>query len=80
MKLSEQVFNKAEEMLFNDKINSSKIGDFLSSEIYYVLRQYFEINKDSFLSQIFVENSGDINISFSFKAKRVLIKRERIHE
>lgn len=77
-KLAGQVYLKAEEVLFNDKINSKKIGDILSSEIYYVLKQYFEISQDSFYSKIFTDHSGEINISFSFRAKRVLIKKSAV--
>lgn len=73
-KLSE-VYNKAEEVLFNDKIKSSKISDILSSEMYYCLKQYFEISENSFYSKIFTDKSGEINITISLRAKRVLIKR-----
>ena len=70
------VYNKAEEVLFTDKLKSpQKIGDILSSEILYVLKQFFEINENSYSSKIFTERNGDLNISFSFKASRVLIKR-----
>lgn len=70
-----EVYSKAEEVLFNDKINSDKISSVLSSEIYYCLKQYFEISQNSFYSKIFTDRSGEINISFSFRAKRVLIKK-----
>ena len=70
-----EVYKKAEEVLFNDKINSSKLSDIVSSEIYYCLKQYFDIAKDSYLAKIFTDRSGEINISFSFRAKRVLFKR-----
>lgn len=76
MSVVNEVYNKAEEVLFTDKIKSpNKISDLLSSEIYYVLKQYFEISKDSFMSRIFTQKNGELNISFSFRANRVLIKR-----
>ena len=74
--LAKQVYNKAEEVLFTDKIKSpTKIGDILSGEILYVLKQFFEIKDSSYTSRIFTEHNGDLNISFSFKASRILIKR-----
>lgn len=70
------VYSKAEEVLFTDKLKSpQKIGDILSSEILYVLKQFFEINENTYSSKIYTERSGDLNITFSFKASRVLIKR-----
>ena len=70
------VYNKVEEVLFIDKLKSpQKIGDILSGEILYILKQYFEVNDNSYTSNIFVEKDGEMNISFSFKATRVLIKR-----
>lgn len=69
------VYSKAEEVLFTDKLKSpNKINDILSSEIYYVLKQYFEMKDNSFSSRIYTEHNGDVSISFSFKAKRILIK------
>ncbi|MBQ3158204.1 MAG: hypothetical protein IJB98_00755 [Clostridia bacterium] len=74
--IASSVYNKVEEVLFVDKLKSpQKIGDILSSEILYILKQYFEVNENSFKSNIFVEKNGEMNISFSFKALRVLIKR-----
>ena len=74
--LVKKVYDKVEEVLFTDKLKSpQKIGDILSGEILYVLRQYFEINDNTYSSKIFVERSGDLSITFSFKASRILIKR-----
>lgn len=74
--LSSKVYEKTEEVLFTDKLKSpSQLGDILSSEILYVLKQYFEVSEGSFNHRIYTEKNGDIDIAFSFKAKRVLIKR-----
>ena len=77
-KLANEVYLKAEEVLFYDKLNSKKLGDILSNEIFYVLKQYFEIDKNSFYSKIFTDHSGDINVSFYFRAKRVLLKKSSV--
>lgn len=77
--IAKNMYEKIEEVLFVDKLKSpQKIGDILSSEILYILRQYFEVNDNSYKANIYVEKDGDINISFSFKASRVLIKRGNI--
>ena len=74
--ISNDVYQKVQEVLFTDKIKApSKISKVLSSELYYVLEKYFEIASGSFNSKIFTQNDGEISISFSFRAKRVLIKR-----
>ena len=74
--LASEVYDKVQEVLFTDKIKSPiKVGNILSSEIEYVLRQYFEIKENSFESRIFTEETGELDITFAFKAKRVLIKR-----
>ncbi len=75
--LSGKVFNKAEEILLNDKVKSpSMVAGLVSSEIYYVLSQFFEIQRNSFSSNIHAEADGVLNISFNFKANRVLIKKQ----
>ena len=74
--LANDMYGKVEEVLFTDKLRMpNKINDILSSEIFYVLKQFFDIREESFSSHIFIEQNGEISISFSFKAKRVLIKR-----
>ena len=77
MKLSERTFNKAKDILYLDKLKSSSgVENVLASEIYYVLKQYFEIDPQSYVSHVHMEQDGCLNINFAFKAKRVLIKRE----
>jgi len=74
--ISKKVFSKAEAVLFLDKVKSpSKIKDVLSSEIFYVLKQFFDIAPASFRSEIHTNLDGTIDIDFSFKADRILIKK-----
>lgn len=72
-----KVYSKTEEVLFSDKLKySNKLNDLLANELIFLLNQYFEMKENSFFSKIFLEQNGDISINLSFKAKRVLIKRE----
>ncbi|MBR2908830.1 MAG: hypothetical protein IKC11_00570 [Clostridia bacterium] len=74
--IAKNVYDKVEEVLFIDKLKSpQKINDILSSEILYILKQYFEVKENCFKSRIVVEENGELDISFNFKALRVLIKR-----
>ena len=74
--IAKNVYDKVEEVLFIDKLKSpQKINDILSSEILYILKQYFEVKENCFKSRIVVEENGEMDISFNFKALRVLIKR-----
>jgi len=76
-----EVYKKAEEVLFVDKIKTpEQVKSVLSSEMYYLLKQYFDVKKNSFSSSIFVEKDGELNIMFSFKATRVLMKRTNLNE
>ena len=77
MKINEENFQKAKEILYYDRLRTSAgIQDVLSSEIYYVLKQYFDIDDKSWIAHIHAENDGALNINFSFKAKRMYIKKE----
>ena len=77
MKISEQNFQKAKDILYQDKIKTnSGIESVLSSEIYYVLKQYFDIDDKSYTAHVHTEKDGALNISFTFKAKRLFIKKE----
>ena len=75
-KISEKMYQKAEEVLFTDKLKApTEVSKIISTEIYYILSQYFDVKENSFKSSIFVERDGELNIYFSFKASRVLMKR-----
>ena len=77
MKLSEQAFDRAQSVLFTDKIKSpSQVKEVLACEIEYVLKQYFEMEPKSYKAYILAEKDGSLNIEFSFKATRLLMKRE----
>lgn len=79
MKVSDEIFNKAKDLLYLDKLKSkSSVENVLVSEIYYVLRQYFDIDDKSYIAHVHTEKDGSLNINFSFKANRVLIKKESI--
>jgi len=75
-KLSNLTFEKIEDVLYVDKIKDPKnLEKIVASEIYYVLKQYFEIDKNSFNACIFVEKDGVLNINCNFKAFRTLLKK-----
>ena len=57
----------------------TEVTKIVSNEIYYVLSQYFEMKSDSYKSSVFVEKDGELNIYFSFKANRILMKRHVIN-
>ena len=79
-KLSDQMFRKAEGVIFGDKLKMpTEVTKIVSNEIYYVLSQYFEMKSDSYKSSVFVEKDGELNIYFSFKANRILMKRHVIN-
>lgn len=74
--LSNLTFERVEDVLYVDKIKDPKnIEKIVASEMYYVLKQYFEIDKASFCANILVEREGRLDISCNFKAHRLLIKR-----
>lgn len=76
MDLSKKVFEKAQDVLFFDKIQAPKeLSQIVASEIFYVLSQYFEISPQDYKTKIFVQKNGSINIDFSFVATRMLVKR-----
>ena len=78
-KLSEKMYQKAEEVLFTDKLKApTEVSKIISSEIFYILSQYFEIKENSYKSSIFTQKDGELDIYFSFKANRVLLKRTGI--
>lgn len=75
-KIVDKMYRKAEEVLFTDKLKApTEVSKILSSEIHYVLSQYFDVKENSFKSSIFLEKDGELNIYFSFKANRVLLKK-----
>ena len=70
------MFKKAGDVLFADKLKMpTEANKIVSSEILYILKQYFDIKPDSYKSSVFIEKDGELNIYFSFKANRVLLKR-----
>ena len=76
MKTADKMYHKVEEVLFTDKLKvPTEISKIISSEIGYILSQYFDIKKQSFRSSIVQEKNGDLDIYFSFKANWVLIKK-----
>lgn len=75
--LSKEMFDKTKEVLFCDKLKTpNKMGGILSSELCFVLSQYFDINKHSFNARLTVQKNGELDITLSFKASRILIKKE----
>ena len=80
MKIIDKNFEKAKEILYIDKIKTNLgIESVLSSEIYYVLKQYFDIDEKSYTAHVHTESDGGLNISFTFRAKRVFIKKETLN-
>ena len=76
VKISDKMFEKAQDVLFSDKLKApSEVSKIVSTEIHYILSQYFEMRENSFKSSIILEKDGDLNIYFSFRAGRVLNKR-----
>ena len=74
--ISDNMFKKAENVLFSDKLKApTEVSKIVSSEIYYLLSQYFDIKENSYKSSIFLEKNGELDIYFSFKANRVLNKK-----
>ena len=79
MKVSEKNFQRAKEILYLDKIKTnSGVENILSSEIYYVLKQYFDIDEKSYTAHVHTEKDGSLNISFTFCARRLYIKKETL--
>ncbi len=75
--ISNQIFEKTQNVLFLDKVQSPhQITDVVASEVFYVLKQYFEIAPTDYRAKIHVQKNGEINIDFSFLAKRLLTKKE----
>ena len=67
--------------MFCDKLKTpTEVSGLVSNEMYYLLKQFFDIKKDSFKSSIYVEKNGELNVYFSFKADRVLIKKASFQE
>jgi len=80
-KLVDSVYEKAEEVLWIDKLKTpTEVSKVVSNEIYYVIKQFFDVKTETFKSSIFVEKDGELNVYFSFKANRVLMKRSTIVE
>ena len=78
-KVSDKMFEKVEEVLFTDKLKApSEISKIISTEIHYILKQYFDVKDNSFKSSIFTNSDGELDIYFSFKANRILLKRTNI--
>ena len=79
MRVNDEIFSKAKDLLYLDKLKSSSgVENVLVSEIYYVLKQYFEIDDKSYVAHVHTEKDGSLNINFAFKAKRILIKKESV--
>lgn len=75
--ISNQIFEKTQNVLFLDKVQSPhQITDVVASEVFYVLKQYFEIYPTDYRAKIHVQKNGEMNIDFSFLAKRLLTKKE----
>jgi len=61
-------------MLINDKKdNPNKIVGLIKSEIYYVLKNYMDINQDDIFFDIGIDNDGVYQISFNAEVKRIYI-------
>ena len=80
-KFVNKVYQKAEEVLFYDKLKMpTEVSKLVSNEMYHLLTQFFDVKKNSFKSSILVEKDGELNIYFSFRANRVLMKRQSFQE
>ncbi len=76
-KISNLVFEKTQNVLFLDKVQTpSGLTNVVASEIFYVLKQYFDIKPSDYKARIHVQKTGEINIDLSFLASRVLTKKE----
>lgn len=74
--ISSKIFEKTQNVLFLDKVKTPRnLTNIVASEIYYVLKQYFEISPKDYQAKIHVQKSGEMNIDFSFHAKRMLTKK-----
>ena len=68
--------NRLREMLIADKReNPSKIERLLKSELYYLLRNYFEFNSEDFTIEIAVNEFG----KFEFNISGVAASLKKIH-
>lgn len=75
--ISNKVFLKTQEVLFLDKVKTpSQIAGIIAPEIYYVLKQYFDLSPSSYNAVIHVLKDGTIDVNFTFNAARILIKKE----
>lgn len=76
MSISNQIFEKTQNILFLDKVKTPReLTNIVSSEIFYVLKQYFDLSPQNFNAEIHVKKSGRIGIDISFEAERVLVKK-----
>lgn len=79
MNISNQVFKKTQDVLFLDKVQTPhQLSDIVASEIFYILKQYFEIAPSDYSAKIHVQKTGEIKIDFSFLATRLLTKKENV--
>ena len=57
--ISNQIFEKTQNVLFLDKVQSPhQITDVVASEVFYVLKQYFEIDPTDYRAKIHVQKNG----------------------
>ena len=69
------IYKKTKKVLGLDQIRAKRnVDEIISSEVLYVLSQYFEVCKNSYKSNISVGDSGEFDIVFCFKAKEVFNK------
>lgn len=74
--ISNQIFEKTQNILFLDKVKAPReLTHIVSSDIFYVLRQYFDLSPQSYNAEIHVKKDGKIGIDISFVAERVLVKK-----
>lgn len=68
------VNDRLKNMLINDKKdNPNKIVGLLKSEIFYVLKNYMDIDQDDIYFDIGIDNDGSYQLSFNAEVKRIYI-------
>lgn len=65
---------KLKQVLINDKhFNPERLNEVLSCDIYKVLKNYMELDKDDMLTRIDIDESGNYILRCKVKCKRLKI-------
>ena len=68
------VSTRLKNMLINDKKdNPNKIIGLIKSEIYFVLKNYMDIDQDDICFDMGIDNDGSYRLSFSAEVKRIYV-------